>query len=105
MLRAEINPPDELMRATFNEANTEQLRALDTTLRNIDDWTETSLRATIQGWLAEHHLTLRDIGAPMRTALLGTPNSPELFAVLGAMGRDKSLRRLDNTLARLQPNL
>lgn len=104
MLNNDMKPTAELMAKTFNEKNTAHLEALDTMLRTLDNWNEESLRNNIQTWLTAEHLSLKDIGGALRVALLGQPNSPELFQVMDVLGKVKSLNRLHSTLTRLKTN-
>lgn len=98
----EVQPSPELVAKTYTQQNTAYLEALRILLRNLDNWSEETLRTSVQGWLAEQQLTLREIGAPLRIALLGTPNSPEIFQVLNAMGKTTTINRLNRTIAKCQ---
>jgi glutamyl-tRNA synthetase len=104
LIRKEVTPANELLQKTFNEKNTAYLESLNNLLQTIDVWSEESLRSNVQHWLEKQDLSLKDVGGALRVALLGQPNSPELFQVMGAMGRDKSLGRLSNTLTQLKAN-
>lgn len=98
MLATEINPSKDLLQKTFNDKTGEYLSGINNLLSAVDDWSEASLRTKMQAWLAEQNLLLKDIGGILRVALLGTPNSPELFSVMQAMGKEKSLHRLNKTI-------
>lgn len=104
LLRNEVTPPQELIQKTFNEKNTAYLSAINDLLKTVDVWSEETLRNNVQGWLEKQALSLKDVGGALRVALVGQPNSPELFQVMGALGRDKSLGRLSSTLAQLKSN-
>jgi glutamyl-tRNA synthetase len=51
------------------------------------------------GWLEQSHLTLKDIGQPLRVSITGRANSPELFQVMNVLGKNKTLERLGKQLA------
>lgn len=102
LLRNELTPSAELIQKTFNEKNTAYLEAIKDVLQAVDVWSEEALRTNVQLWLEKEALSLKDIGGVLRVALVGQPNSPELFQVMGAMGRDKALGRLNNTLNHLK---
>lgn len=58
-------------------------------------WCENYLRTATTTWLTLVGSTMKDIGQPLRVCLTGRANSPELFAVMGALGRGTTLQRID----------
>lgn len=101
MLAADLTPTPDLLSKTFNATNTAHIQWLNAMLSTLDNWNETTLRDSIQGWLGERTLSLKDVGGALRTSLLGTTNSPDIFSVMGALGKTKSLQRLNNALNQL----
>jgi glutamyl-tRNA synthetase len=75
------------------EAKT-KLSAFNTFLQSVNDWTETNLRTATNDWLASQNLTIKDIGQPTRCAIYGRTQSPELFQVMGVMGKETVLNRI-----------
>lgn len=104
MLRSEVQAAPELIERTFNEKTTVYLQCLNDLLVGVENWNEESLRNSVQHWLQQEQLSLKDIGGVMRVALLGQQNSPEIFSVMNALGKDKSLSRINKTLAQLKEN-
>jgi glutamyl-tRNA synthetase len=102
MLRSEVQTPPELMQKTFTTKNASYLQSINDVLATLADWNKDSVRASIQNWLQGENLALKDVGGALRIALLGTPNSPEIFDVMGILGKDKSLSRLGHTLNQLK---
>lgn len=100
-LLSEMEAGAELFGKTFNETNKGYLASVNELLNSLALWNEESLRSNIQGLLQEKGLALKDIGGPLRIALLGQVNSPELFQVLSALGKETSLARIGKALARL----
>lgn len=100
MLQNEITIAPELINKTFNETTILYLKSLKAIFCNTE-WNEKTIRANVLSWLEKEKLSLKDIGAPLRLALLGQSNSPEIFQVLSAMGKAKSLNRLNITLSKL----
>jgi len=98
MLNNDMKPTAELIEKTFNEINTPHVQDLNTMLSALDNWNEVELRNSIQVWLAERALSLKDIGGALRVALLGQSNSPELFQVLEVLGKEKVSARITKCL-------
>lgn len=65
---------------------------------NSIDWNEASLRENTTNWLANNGLTIKDIGQPMRVSIVGRTNSPELFQVMAAIGKDETIKRINDQL-------
>jgi len=97
-LNNDMKPTAELIEKTFNEINTPHVQDLNTMLSALDNWNEVELRNSIQVWLAERALSLKDIGGALRVALLGQSNSPELFQVLEVLGKEKVSARITKCL-------
>lgn len=64
-------------------------------LNGVGDWSETSLRDSTNKYLADSGLTLKDIGQPLRVSVTGRTNSPEIFQVMNAIGKEVTLQRID----------
>ena len=80
------------------EAKT-KLSAFNTFLQSVNDWTETNLRTATNDWLASQNLTIKDIGQATRVSIFGRTQSPELFQVMGVMGKEVVLNRIQKQLA------
>ena len=63
------------------------------------DWTPAALSAEIKATLAEHQLKMPQLAMPLRVAVLGTPQTPSIDAVLAVLGRECVFSRLEATLA------
>jgi glutamyl-tRNA synthetase len=79
-------------------ARLEQARAA---LAEVDPWTEEALEAALQAVLEASGAKPRQVYQPIRVALAGTSVSPGIFETLRLLGRDESLRRIDDALNRM----
>jgi glutamyl-tRNA synthetase len=79
-------------------ARLEQARAA---LADVDPWSEEALEAALQAVLERSGAKPRQVYQPIRVALAGTSVSPGIFETLRLLGRDESLRRIDDTLNRM----
>lgn len=71
------------------------LNKYETFLGSIDNWSENALRDSTIHWLAANGLTLKDVGQPIRVSVTGRANSPELFQMMTALGKDATLERIN----------
>ncbi|MFQ5554831.1 MAG: glutamate--tRNA ligase [Acidimicrobiia bacterium] len=71
-------------------------------LEDVTDWQTTEIERALRGMLDEHELSARKGLQPLRVAITGSSVSPPLFESVAALGREASLRRLNEALARLE---
>jgi len=64
-------------------------------------WSPEALEPALKGLAAAKGLAVGKLFGPLRVALTGEANSPGMFDVLGVLGRDVALSRLDAALAEL----
>jgi glutamyl/glutaminyl-tRNA synthetase len=69
-------------------------------LESLGDWTAAALGTIIEAYAAEHELGMGKVAQPLRVAVTGTTISPQIFDTLELVGREKTLRRIDNALAK-----
>ena len=69
-------------------------------LEALEDWTTLSLEAALRAYCEEAGLGLGKIAQPLRAALTGQAASPGIFDVLALLGREESLGRIGDQIAR-----
>jgi glutamyl-tRNA synthetase len=74
------------------------LRELRTLIAAVRPWSGESLEAAIRAHAEQSGTPLRALAQPLRAALTGREASPPIFAVMDILGRDETLRRLDDAL-------
>lgn len=58
-----------------------------------------ALHTCVQSYVNEHALKFKDVGPPLRVALLGAMGGPNLPDVMEALGKERTLARLDRAQA------
>ena len=61
------------------------------------------MEAALRGLVDELGVKPREVYQPLRVAISGSTISPGIFESLVALGREETLARLDDALARLAP--
>lgn len=77
------------------------LEKLLTALADLDDWSQTTLEQTIIPWIQAAGWGNGDVLWPMRVALTGKKASPSPFEVAGVLGKDKTVRRIQQAIEKL----
>jgi len=78
------------------------LRALSEKLSRLDDFTEAAVEKAFSAVLQESSLGMGQLAQPVRVALTGSTVSPGIHEVIAVLGKERTLRRLNAALARLQ---
>lgn len=80
----------------------DHLIALRGRLAECDDFSESALEALFSEYLQEREIKLGKVAQPLRVALTGKTASPGLFEVMGVLGREEVLRRIDAAIQHIQ---
>ena len=70
-----------------------RLRLLHAALPKVFD-DEAAIKAWLHDWLQTQNLKMRDIGPPLRAAVTGMKQSPDIILTLRALGREEVAQRL-----------
>jgi glutamyl-tRNA synthetase len=70
-------------------------------LRAVDDFEPASIEAALRPVVERSGRSAKAVYQPLRVAITGTTVSPGIFDSLAALGRDESLRRIEEALRRL----
>jgi glutamyl-tRNA synthetase len=80
----------------------EPLRALSGELQALDgDFTLAAIQVAFEQVLARFNLKLGQLAQPVRVALTGGTVSPGIYEVIAVLGRERTVRRLQDALARI----
>lgn len=82
----------------ITDASRPRLAALRERLAGLDEFSEAKVEELLNGYVAEAGLSFKDIAQPIRVALTGKTASPGLHETIAALGKDKTLNRLDRAL-------
>lgn len=67
------------------------------------DWEEANLRKTFLDYCEQNNVKRGDLLWPLRVAVTGLKDSPDVFAVVDILGKDKTMDRIKNAVALLTP--
>jgi glutamyl-tRNA synthetase len=76
-----------------------QLAALRPVLAAAGSWSAGDLEAAVRSHAEAAGVPVRALAQPLRAALTGKDSSPPIFEVMDILGRDETLRRLDDALS------
>ena len=88
--------PDEGARALLDGAACARLASL-MAAAPATSWSVDSFQAFLGEWLSANDVRMKDIGLPLRAAVTGTRQSPSIVDVIVALGREETIRRVEET--------
>jgi len=78
------------------------LQALKQALAGLDDWQAEAIHQVIHDVAEALGLKMGKVGMPLRVAVAGCGASPSIDITLKLLGKDKTLRRIDQALAYIE---
>lgn len=70
-------------------------------LENTDDYSSENLTTLIKGWITSEKIGFGQVMMPLRLALVGEMKGPDVMDILSILGKNESLKRISNFIARL----
>ncbi len=98
-LRSRPIPMDDAATKLLASAPSGLLAAARESFAATNDWSAAALEALARGLAERLALKLGQVAQPLRAAVTGAGQSPGLFDVMAALGRDEVLGRIDDALA------
>ncbi|MGF1644591.1 MAG: glutamate--tRNA ligase [Thiotrichales bacterium] len=86
----------------FIPATAAMFERLRTALEACDDWTAVTLHHLIAEFAQAQGLKMGQVGMPLRVALSGAGDTPDIGVTLGLIGKDATLRRIDRAVRFIQ---
>ncbi|HLT01570.1 MAG TPA: glutamate--tRNA ligase [Geminicoccaceae bacterium] len=91
-------PIDERAAKLLDRSARERLATLAEALREVRDWNEAELEATVRAQAEAAGIKLGQLAQPLRAALTGATASPGIFEVMAVLGREEVLGRLADAI-------
>ena len=95
----EYNP--KMTRKNWKTMNKELLTEFRGQLDGLSDWTAESVHDLFKAFLEAKEVGFGKLGAPLRLALTGLPSGPGAFDIAAVIGKEESLKRIDQALDKL----
>ena len=84
----------------LNAAAADSMTTLAGKLQALAEFTEANIEQAFANTLEEHKLKMSDLAQPVRVALTGSTVSPGIHDVIAVLGKDRSVARLTQAIAR-----
>lgn len=71
-------------------------------LRGLTEFTAQEIERIFKDVITRHNIKLGQVAQPVRVAMTGGTESPGIFEVIGVMGKEKALKRLDKAIEEIR---
>ena len=87
-------PMADKAKALLDDAGRAHVRALAQAFAAMGEWSAAAAEAAVRAYIESRGAKMGEAAQPLRAALTGQAQSPGLFEVMAALGRDEALGRL-----------
>ncbi len=94
----QLHPHDDVRAQHMTEASLALMKNLREQFASCD-WTTEAIGALIKAFCKEQDVKMGQVGMPLRALVCGTTQTPSVDATLALIGKDETLRRMDQYLA------
>ena len=102
LFRSRPIPMDDAAAKLLASAGPALLRRAQAAFAAVDDWQVAVLDGAARALAEVETVKLGQIAQPLRAAVTGSTQSPGLFDVLAALGKDETLGRIDDAAQRME---
>lgn len=85
----------------WKEETSNVMNALITVLKGISDFSSENIETQVKVWISENELSFGKVMPPLRLVLVGDMKGPHIFDIMGLIGKDESMDRIERAISRL----
>lgn len=87
---------EKAVKKAWKEESPEIMTELISVIQNITEVTVENLQKDIKGWITSKEIGFGKVMMPLRLALVGALQGPDVFQIMYMIGKDETIRRLEN---------
>ena len=82
----------------FKEGTKDLMLQLISILKPIEDFTVENLQTQIKGWITSNNIGFGPVMMPLRLALVGALQGPDVFDIMFIIGKTETMKRIEKTI-------
>lgn len=82
----------------LKEGTLELMEKLKDIVSNIEDFTVDNLQKNIKGWITGNEIGFGKVMMPLRLALVGALQGPDVFDIMFLIGKNETIKRIDQLI-------
>ncbi|MFD1616183.1 glutamate--tRNA ligase [Gelatiniphilus marinus] len=99
--RAPTAYDEKASKKAFKDGTKAILEEVITIVNNIEDFTVENLQTEIKGWITNSEIGFGSVMMPLRLALVGALQGPDVFDIIFMVGKAETLKRIENVISTL----
>ena len=92
---------DEKAKKNWKEETPALMQELISILREITDFTATNIETIVKNWMTTNEIGMGKVMQPFRLSLVGALKGPHLFDIVELIGKEETIKRIENAIATL----
>ena len=97
--KAPTSYDEKASKKAFKEGTKDILEQVISIVNNIDDFSVENLQTEIKSWITSNEIGFGKVMMPLRLALVGALQGPDVFDIMYMIGKDETVRRVENVIA------
>ncbi len=89
---------EKAAKKAFKEGTKEILEQVKELTNSVEDFTTENLQNTIKGWITSNEIGFGKVMMPLRLALVGALQGPDVFDIMFMIGKNESVKRIENAI-------
>ncbi|MEW4922348.1 glutamate--tRNA ligase [Algibacter sp. 2305UL17-15] len=86
---------EKAAKKALKEGTSELMTQLKSIILHIDDFTVEALQKDIKGWITENEIGFGKVMMPLRLALVGALQGPDVFDIMFMIGKAETVKRIE----------
>jgi len=90
---------EKASKKAFKEGAKKILETVKERANSVEDFTAENLQTTIKGWITSYDIGFGKVMMPLRLALVGALQGPDVFDIMFLIGKTETIKRIENAIA------
>ncbi|GAA0737119.1 glutamate--tRNA ligase [Gaetbulibacter jejuensis] len=86
----------------WKEDSLDLMKELILVIESVDDFTVENLQTVIKGWITSNNIGFGKVMMPLRLALVGALQGPDVFDIIYMIGKNETVQRIQNLINNLK---
>ncbi|OBX21668.1 MULTISPECIES: glutamate--tRNA ligase [Bizionia] len=87
---------EKAVKKAWKEDSPELMTQVVSVIESVEDFTVENLQTELKGWITKNEIGFGKVMMPLRLALVGALQGPEVFDIMYLIGKEETKRRIEN---------
>ena len=92
---------EKASKKAFKEGTADLMTELVAIINNNEDFTVETLQTEIKGWITSKEIGFGKVMMPLRLALVGALQGPDVFDIMYMIGKTETVKRIESVITKL----